>query len=109
MPAALRRLHPRGRASRGIAVDADGAMLGRDCVPVRRVARHRSGAARREFINRFPNVMGDMKRRGTLIKIVRASSVRVEIAQRERILGVWPTVLRRSLSPPRLADFVLSW
>jgi len=32
----MRRLHPRGRESRGVAVDADGAMLGPDCVLVRR-------------------------------------------------------------------------
>jgi len=30
----MRRLHPRGAASRGICVDADGAMLGPDCVLV---------------------------------------------------------------------------
>jgi len=36
MLATMRRLHPRGRASRGIAVDAEGAMLGPDCVLVRR-------------------------------------------------------------------------
>lgn len=33
---AMRRLHPRGPDSRGVAVDADGAMLGPDCVLVRR-------------------------------------------------------------------------
>src|SRR5713226_3286548 len=33
---AMRRLHPRGRESRGIIVDAAGAMLGPDCVLVRR-------------------------------------------------------------------------
>jgi hypothetical protein len=36
MLATMRRLHPRGPTSRGIAVDADGAMLGPDCVLVRR-------------------------------------------------------------------------
>ena len=36
MLATTRRLHPRGRESRGIVVDADGAMLGPDCVLVRR-------------------------------------------------------------------------
>jgi hypothetical protein len=33
---ALRRLHPRGRESRGAVLDADGAMLGPDCILVRR-------------------------------------------------------------------------
>ena len=33
---ALRRLHPRGPISRGIAVDAEGAMFGPDCALVRR-------------------------------------------------------------------------
>jgi hypothetical protein len=32
----MRRLHPGGGASRGIVVDADGAMLGPDCFLVRR-------------------------------------------------------------------------
>ncbi|HZK91741.1 MAG TPA: hypothetical protein VFC56_16490 [Stellaceae bacterium] len=32
----MRRLHPRGPASQGIVVDSDGAMLGPDCVLVRR-------------------------------------------------------------------------
>src|SRR5712691_3263940 len=32
----MRRLHPRGRVSWGVVVDADGAMLGPDCVLVRR-------------------------------------------------------------------------
>lgn len=32
----LRRLHPRGPSSRGIAVDAEGAVLGPDCVLIRR-------------------------------------------------------------------------
>jgi hypothetical protein len=35
----MRRLHPRGAAARGIVVDADGAMLGPDCVLVRRTPR----------------------------------------------------------------------
>ena len=35
---ALRRLHERGSASRGVTVDRDGAMLGPDCVLVRRTA-----------------------------------------------------------------------
>ena len=35
----MRRLHSRGAANRGICVDADGAMLGPDCILVRRVAR----------------------------------------------------------------------
>jgi hypothetical protein len=30
----MRRLHPRGAASRGICVDANGAVLGPDCVLV---------------------------------------------------------------------------
>ena len=34
----MRRLHPRGAANRGIAVDAAGAMLGPDCALVRRMA-----------------------------------------------------------------------
>ncbi len=32
----MRRLHPRGAANRGICVDAEGAMLGPDCILVRR-------------------------------------------------------------------------
>lgn len=32
----MRRLHPRGVASRGVVVDADGATLGPDCILVRR-------------------------------------------------------------------------
>ncbi len=35
----MRRLHPRGAANRGICVDADGAMLGPDCVLVGRTPR----------------------------------------------------------------------
>src|SRR5579872_1267250 len=38
MPEIMRRLHPRGAACRGICVDADGAMLGPDCVLVERTA-----------------------------------------------------------------------
>src|SRR6266852_6026918 len=38
MLATTRRLHPRGRESRGIVVDADGAMLGPDCTLVRRTS-----------------------------------------------------------------------
>jgi hypothetical protein len=34
----MRRLHPRGAASRGICVDANGAMLGPDCVLVQRTS-----------------------------------------------------------------------
>lgn len=34
----MRRLHPRGPSSRGIAVDAEGATLGPDCVLVRRTS-----------------------------------------------------------------------
>jgi hypothetical protein len=34
----MRRLHERGRDCRGVAVDADGAMLGPDCVLVRRIS-----------------------------------------------------------------------
>ena len=34
----MRRLHPRGAANRGICVDAEGAMLGPDCVLVYRSA-----------------------------------------------------------------------
>lgn len=36
MLAGMRRLHARGHSSRGVAVDADGAMLGPDCTLVRR-------------------------------------------------------------------------
>lgn len=43
-------------------------------------------AQRREFVNRFLNVMGDMKRRGKLVKIGRAPGVRWEIAPTERNL-----------------------
>jgi hypothetical protein len=32
----MRRLHPRGAANRGVCVDAEGAMLGPDCILVRR-------------------------------------------------------------------------
>jgi hypothetical protein len=35
----MRRLHPRGAASRGICIDAEGAVLGPDCVLVRRTPR----------------------------------------------------------------------
>jgi hypothetical protein len=35
----MRRLHSRGAANRGICVDAEGAMLGPDCVLVRRTSR----------------------------------------------------------------------
>jgi hypothetical protein len=35
----IRRLHPRGAANRGICVDADGAMLGPDCVLVSRTSQ----------------------------------------------------------------------
>jgi hypothetical protein len=45
-------------------------------------------AQRREFVNRFLNVMGDMKRRGKLVKIGRAPKVRFKIAPREADLGV---------------------
>jgi hypothetical protein len=34
----MRRLHPRGAANRGLCVDADGAMLGPDCVLVHKTA-----------------------------------------------------------------------
>jgi hypothetical protein len=36
MFAAMRRLHPRGPECRSVVVDVDGAMLGPDCVLVRR-------------------------------------------------------------------------
>lgn len=39
----MRRLHPRGAANRGICVDADGAMLGPDCVLVGRVGHTEQG------------------------------------------------------------------
>lgn len=35
----IRRLHSRGPPNPGIAIDADGAMLGPDCVLVRRTAQ----------------------------------------------------------------------
>jgi hypothetical protein len=35
----MRRLHPRGTENRGICVDTEGAMLGSDCVLVRRTSR----------------------------------------------------------------------
>jgi hypothetical protein len=35
----MRRLHPRGADSRGAVIDAEGAMLGPDCVLVRRTPR----------------------------------------------------------------------
>jgi hypothetical protein len=35
----IRKLHPRGAANRGICVDADGAMLGPDCVLVSRTSQ----------------------------------------------------------------------
>jgi hypothetical protein len=40
-------------------------------------------AQRCEFVNRFLNVMGDMKRRGKLVKIGRAPEVRFKLAPRE--------------------------
>ena len=40
-------------------------------------------APRREFVNRFLNVMGDMKRRGKLIKIGHGPGVRWQIGARE--------------------------
>jgi hypothetical protein len=42
----MRRLHPRGGANRGICVDAEGAMLGPDCVVVRLTARGFRGIER---------------------------------------------------------------
>lgn len=42
----MRRLHPRGAANRGICVDAEGATLGPDCVPVRRTSRGFRGIER---------------------------------------------------------------
>ena len=42
----MRRLHPRGAANRGICVDAEGAMLGPDCVLVRRTSRGFRGIER---------------------------------------------------------------
>ena len=45
-------------------------------------------AQRREFVNRFLNVMGDMKRRGKLAKIGRRPGVRWRIAAREPGLGL---------------------
>jgi hypothetical protein len=45
-------------------------------------------AQRREFVNRFLNVMGDMKRRGKLAKIGRAPEVRFKLAPREADLGI---------------------
>jgi hypothetical protein len=42
----MRRLHPRGVANRGICVDAEGAMLGPDCVLVRRTPRGFFGVER---------------------------------------------------------------
>lgn len=40
-------------------------------------------AQRREFINRFLNVMGDMKRRGKLVKIGRAPTTRFKLAPKQ--------------------------
>ena len=34
----MRRIHPRNAANRGVCVDAEGAMLGPDCILVRRIA-----------------------------------------------------------------------
>jgi hypothetical protein len=42
----MRRLHSRGAANRGICVDAEGAMLGPDCVLVRRTSRGFRGIER---------------------------------------------------------------
>jgi hypothetical protein len=42
----MRRLHPRGPANRGICVDADGAMLGPECILVRRTPRGYRGIER---------------------------------------------------------------
>jgi len=47
MPEIMRRLHPRGAACRGICVDADGAMLGPECVLVERTATGFSALDRR--------------------------------------------------------------
>lgn len=52
----MRRLYPRGPENRGLAVDADGAMLGPDCVLVRRTAQgyrcisREEGAVLQEFL-----------------------------------------------------------
>ncbi len=52
----MRRLYPRGPENRGLAVDADGAMLGPDCVLVRRTAQgyrcisRQEGAVLQEFL-----------------------------------------------------------
>jgi hypothetical protein len=40
-------------------------------------------AQRREFVNRFLNVMGDMKRRGKLAKIGQGPGVRFKLVARE--------------------------
>ena len=45
-------------------------------------------AQRREFVNRFLNVMGDMKRRGHLAKIGHGPGVRFKLAPREADLGI---------------------
>ncbi|HML09267.1 MAG TPA: hypothetical protein VK432_00300, partial [Stellaceae bacterium] len=42
----MRRLHPRGAANKGICVDAEGAMLGPDCVLVHRTSRGFRGIER---------------------------------------------------------------
>jgi hypothetical protein len=42
----MRRLHPRGAASRGISADADGAMLGPDCILVSRTRHGYRGMAK---------------------------------------------------------------
>ena len=44
----MRRLHPRGSLSRGVSVDADGAMLGPDCALVMRTAQGYRAIARNE-------------------------------------------------------------
>jgi hypothetical protein len=46
----IRRLHPRGPANPGIVVDAEGVMLGPDCVLVRRTAQGYRSIARDEAV-----------------------------------------------------------
>jgi hypothetical protein len=54
----LRRLHPRGSANWGICVDAEGAMLGPDCVLVRRTSRGFRGLDREVALRLQKLLMG---------------------------------------------------
>lgn len=62
----MRRLHPRGTASTGITVDPDGAMLGPDCVLVRRTADGYRSISRGEAAALQDFLLADGAERGWL-------------------------------------------